>query len=112
MIGHHWSSGNAMATPIAHKGTTAGAKAHAMTALDLLLRPELVTAAKAYFAEQTKETTWKSLIPDGTKPPTDLNREKMERFRPALKKLHYDPAKYGTYMEQLGIKYPTVKPAQ
>ena len=25
MIGHHWSSGIAMATPIAHKGATAGA---------------------------------------------------------------------------------------
>ena len=22
---------------------------------------------------------------------------------------YYDPAKYGTYMEQLGIKYPTIK---
>ena len=36
LIGHHWSSGIAMATPIAHKGTTAGAKAYAMTAIDLL----------------------------------------------------------------------------
>jgi aminobenzoyl-glutamate utilization protein B len=108
-IGHHWSAGIAMATPIAHKGTTAGAKAHAMTALDLLLRPELLAAAKAYFAEQTKEVKWKSLIPDGTAPPTHLNREKMERVRPALRKLHYDPTKYATYLEQLGIKYPTVR---
>jgi aminobenzoyl-glutamate utilization protein B len=109
MIGHHWSSGIAMATPIAHKGTTAGAKAHAMTALDLLLRPELVASAKAYFAEQTKTTKWQSLIPAGTQPPVELNRDKMERFRPALKKLRYDPDKYATYLEQLGIQYPTVK---
>ena len=109
MIGHHWSSGIAMATPIAHKGATAGAKAQAMTALDLVLRPELLTAAKTYFAEQTKETKWKSLIPEGTKAPIDLNKEKMERFHPLLRKLHYDPSKYATYMEQLGIKYPTVK---
>ena len=40
MIGHHWSSAIAMATPIAHKGATAGAKAHAMTAIELLLTPE------------------------------------------------------------------------
>ena len=26
-----------------------------------------------------------------------------------MKKFYYDPTKYGTYMEQLGIKYPTVK---
>jgi aminobenzoyl-glutamate utilization protein B len=109
MIGHHWSSGIAMATPIAHQGATAGAKAHAMTALDLLLKPELLTAARAYFAEQTKETKWKSLVPPGTTAPIHLNKERMERFRPELNKLRYDPSKYGTYMEQLGIKYPTVR---
>jgi aminobenzoyl-glutamate utilization protein B len=109
MIGHHWSSGIAMATPIAHQGATAGAKAHAMTALDLLLKPELLAAARAYFAEQTRETKWKSLVPPGTTAPVHLNKERMERFRPELNKLRYDPSKYSTYMEQLGIKYPTVR---
>jgi aminobenzoyl-glutamate utilization protein B len=112
MIGHHWSSGIAMATPIAHKGATAGAKAHAMTALDLLTYPNLVSAAKAYFAEQTKTTKWQSLIPAQTKAPIELNREKMQRFRPQLEKLRYDPSKYSTYLEQLGIQYPTVKAIQ
>ena len=106
MTGHHWSSGIAVATPIAHQGATAGAKAHALTALDLLLKPELLAAAKAYFAEQTKTTKWKSLIPADTKPPIDLNREKMERLRPQLQKLRYDESKYPTYLEQLGVKYP------
>ena len=109
MVGHHWSSGIAMATPIAHKGATNGAKAHILTALDLLLKPELLSAAKQYFAEQTKETKWQSLIPAGTKAPIDLNKEKMERFRPELQKLRYDPDKYPTYLEQLGIRYPTVR---
>jgi aminobenzoyl-glutamate utilization protein B len=109
MIGHHWSSGIAMATPIAHKGSTAGAKAQAMTALDLLLNPELLAAARRYFGEQTKDTQWKSLIPEGTVAPIDLNRDKMERFRPQLRSLRYDPSKFKTYLEQLGIQYPTVK---
>ncbi|MCW5983197.1 MAG: amidohydrolase [Bryobacteraceae bacterium] len=109
MIGHHWSSAIAMATPIAHKGATAGAKAHAMTALDLLLSPGLLKSAGDYFAEQTKETTWKSLIPEGTEPPIEINREKMDRARPALRKLYYDAERHGTYMEQLGIEYPTVR---
>jgi len=109
MIGHHWSSGISMATPIAHKGATAGAKAHAMTALDLLLNPELLAAAKQYFAEQTKETKWQSLVPVEQKPPVDLNRERMERFRPQMRKFYYDPARYATYLEQLGVAYPTVK---
>ena len=54
--GHAWPNAVAMATPIAHKGSTAGAKVQAMTALDFLLSPELVKQAWAYFNEvQTKE---------------------------------------------------------
>jgi len=26
-----------------------------------------------------------------------------------MKKFYYDPTKYKTYLEQLGIKYPTVR---
>ena len=99
----------AMATPIAHLGATAGAKAHAMTALDLLLKPELLQSARAYFAEQTRETKWQSLVPEGTTAPIHLNRDKMEKFRPQLNKLRYDPSKFSTYLDQLGIKYPTVR---
>jgi aminobenzoyl-glutamate utilization protein B len=95
MIGHHWSSGIAMA--------------HALTAIDLLTNPELLGAARKYFAEQTSKTKWKSLIPADTPPPVWLNRDKMEKFRPELDKLRYDPSKFSTYMEQLGIVYPTVR---
>lgn len=108
MIGHHWSSGIAMATPIAHKGSSVGAAAHALTVLDLLLKPELLKSAQQFFAEQTKTTKWESLIPAGVEPPIHLNRERMERARPQLEKLKYDAAKYATYLEQLGVKYPTV----
>lgn len=107
--GHHWSNAVAMATPIAHKGVTAGAKAEAMTILDFLLKPELLSAAKEYFAEQTKETKYVPLIEADTPAPTYLNKEIMERYRPEMKKYYYDPAKYDTYLEQLGIEYPTVK---
>jgi aminobenzoyl-glutamate utilization protein B len=109
MIGHHWSSGIAMATPIAHQGSTAGAKAYALTALDLLLQPGVLEAARKYFAEQTKDVQWKSLIPEDTRPPIEINREKMDRFRPALKKLRYDSGRYATYLEQLGLQYPTLR---
>jgi aminobenzoyl-glutamate utilization protein B len=109
LVAHHWSSAVAMATPIAHKGSTAGAKAHALTALDFLMRPELVTGAWDYFQAQTKDTKWQSLIPDGVNAPIDLNEEKMKRFRPELEKLYFNPRKYETYLEQLGIQYPTVR---
>jgi aminobenzoyl-glutamate utilization protein B len=35
----------------------------------------------------------------------------MEEYRPRMKALYYDPSKYDTYLEQLGIKYPTVRSA-
>jgi aminobenzoyl-glutamate utilization protein B len=106
---HHWAGGIAMATPIAHKGATAGVAAHALTALDLLTKPELLQSARKYFAEQTKTVQWQSLIPPGTEPPVYLNRDKMERVRPQLEKLRYDPSRYATYLEQLGVKYPTLR---
>ncbi|HEX9705160.1 MAG TPA: amidohydrolase [Gemmatimonadales bacterium] len=110
MTGHHWSSGIAMATPIAHKGASYGARVQAMTAIDLLVDPALLQEAWRYFREvQTKDRKWASLIPAGTEPPTFLNAERMARFRPQLEKLKYDPSRYPTYLEQLGIRYPTVK---
>ena len=49
--GHNWSNAIAMATPIAHKGIVAGGKVMAMTMVDLLMRPEVVVAAKSYFTD-------------------------------------------------------------
>jgi len=108
--GHHWSNAIAMATPIAHKGVTAGAKAEAMTILDFLLQPELVDQAWEYFKNvQTKEETYKPMITKDDAPPIYLNSEIMNRFRPELEKFYYDETKYDTYLEQLGVRYPTVK---
>jgi len=108
--GHSWPNAVAMATPIAHKGSTAGAKVQAMTALDFLLQPELVKQAWDYFRTvQTKEVHYETFLAPEDKPAIEMNKEKMEKFAPQLKKFYYDPAKYKTYMEQLGIQYPTVK---
>ncbi|MET1054893.1 MAG: peptidase dimerization domain-containing protein [Pedobacter sp.] len=108
--GHNWANAISMATPIAHKGVTAGAKAEAMTLLELFTNPELLKSAKTYFAEvQTKETKYIPLISATDKPAIELNKKIMEEYRPAMKKFYYNPAKYKTYLEQLGIKYPTVR---
>jgi aminobenzoyl-glutamate utilization protein B len=64
--------------------------------------------AREYFAEQTKDIQWQSLIPADVAPPAHFNAEKMERVAPELEKLRYDPSRYATYMEQLGIEYPTI----
>jgi len=108
--GHHWSAAVAMATPIAHKGATAGAKVMARTALEFFARPALADSAWAYFNDvQTKETSYSSFLSDTDDPPIHLNKEVMERFRPELEKYYFDPDKYDTLLEQLGVSYPTIR---
>jgi len=108
--GHNWANAIAMATPISHKGATAGAKVQAMTMLDILLRPEVVTGAWDYFRNvQTKTRKYVPFITEKDLPPTFLNKTILDKYRPEMRKLYYDPTKYKTYLEQLGIKYPTVR---
>lgn len=110
MPGHHWANAITMATPIAHKGCTAGAKVEALTLLDMLLKPEVIQSAKEYYTNvQTKDTKYTPLISKDDKPAIHLNKEIMEKFRPEMSKYYYDSSKYSTYLEQLGIKYPTVR---
>ncbi|HEX5070717.1 MAG TPA: amidohydrolase [Vicinamibacterales bacterium] len=108
--GHNWADGMAMATPIAHKGVTAGAKVQAMTLVDLLLKPEVITAAWTYFRDvQTATQKYEPLIRPQDTPAIELNREIMAKYRDRMKPLYFDPTKYKTYLEQLGIKYPVIK---
>jgi len=109
MVGHHWSSGIAMATPIAHKGALAGAQAQAMTLIELLTDKQLLADAKAFYAEQTEDVQWESLIPADVAPPVHFNKERMQRYKPELEKLRYDASKHSTYLEQLGVEYPTLE---
>jgi aminobenzoyl-glutamate utilization protein B len=109
--GHHWANAVASATPIAHKGATAGAKVIAMTALDFLARPELVQQAWDYFKNiQTRNQQYEPLIAPSDRPDVSLNAPTMERYRSEMRKYYYDPTKYKTYLDQLGITYPTVRP--
>ncbi|HXG50975.1 MAG TPA: amidohydrolase [candidate division Zixibacteria bacterium] len=85
---HHWSAGITPTMSIAHKGAVVGAKVLAASALDLLTSPELLAAAKKQFAEDTKDMKYFSLLPPDAKPPVDLNREIMEKYRPAMRKFY------------------------
>jgi aminobenzoyl-glutamate utilization protein B len=109
--GHNWANGIAMATPIAHKGTLAGAKVQALTLLDLLLNPQIVTDAWTYFNDvQTQEQEYIPFIAPTDKPAIFLNEEIMSKWRPLMRPFYYDASRFDTYLEQLGIEYPTVKP--
>lgn len=108
--GHNWSSAIAMATPIAHKGATAGAKVMARTALEFFLTPKLVDDAWSYFREvQTKDVQYTPFITENDPPATWLNARIMEEYAPKLRPYYYDETRYDTYLEQLGIQYPTVR---
>ncbi|MFL5583196.1 MAG: amidohydrolase [Gemmatimonadaceae bacterium] len=110
--GHNWADAIAMATPIAHKGVVAGAKVQAMTLLDLITQPRLVAAAKDYFTNvQTKTVKYRPLMAPTDQPATWLNAEKMARYRDEMRKFYYDPTKYDTYLQQLGVTYPALPTA-
>jgi aminobenzoyl-glutamate utilization protein B len=108
--GHNWANSIAMATPIAHKGVVAGAKVQAMTILDIVMTPQIVTDAWSYFKDvQTKTVKYQPFIAATDQPPIWLNADIMAQYRPEMRKFYYDAKKHRTYLEQLGVTYPTVK---
>lgn len=108
--GHHWSEAVAMATPIAHKGVISGAKVEALTLIDLLTNTNLARQASDYFKNvQTKDIKYVPMVGKDDKPAIYLNKEIMATYRPLMKPFYYDETKYNTYLEQLGIQYPTTK---
>ena len=82
-----------------------------MTVLDMMTTPKLLTDAKTYFTDvQLKTDHYAPLLADTDKPAIWLNAKTMAELRPAMEKFYYDPTKYDSYLQQLGIKYPTVTP--
>lgn len=109
--GHHWSSAMAMATPIAHKGATAGAKVIAATMLDLVQDDALVEDAWGYFDDvQTQNHQYTPFIGPDDPAAIEKNAETMAQFKEQLQELYYDPSRYETYLEQLDIDYPQLEP--
>jgi aminobenzoyl-glutamate utilization protein B len=108
--GHNWANAIAMATPIAHKGALQGAKVQALTLLDMLLTPKVIADAWDYFRNvQTKDRKYTPFIRPVDQPAIWLNADIMAKYRDEMRKYYYDPTKYKTYLEQLGIRYPTVR---
>ena len=102
--GHHWSNAITMATPIAHKGATAGAKVLARAALELFSDEGVLADARGYFEEQTEEHQYTPFIDEDDPPATEKNAALMERFRPLLEPYYFDETRFDTYLKQLGIQ--------
>jgi aminobenzoyl-glutamate utilization protein B len=60
---------------------------------------------------QTKTVKYQPLMRPDDRPAVELNRATMERYRPQMSQYYYNPAKYNSYLEQLGIPYPMVRKA-
>jgi len=104
---HNVLAAMAMATPIAHKGAVAGAKAVALTVLDLMTTPALVADAQDFFKNvQTKDQKYVSMLAPADQPAIHRNDELMGQMRPKMVPFYYDSKKYNTYLDQLGVKYP------
>jgi aminobenzoyl-glutamate utilization protein B len=86
-IAHHWSTVSSGYGSAAWKGLNTGAKVMAATALDLLTKPKLLEDIKNEFEQYSKDHPYKSFLPEGTKPPLNLNKELMDKYREAMVKL-------------------------
>jgi aminobenzoyl-glutamate utilization protein B len=91
----------------------AGSKVIAMTTLDLMLNAKLLKDAKDYFSNvQTRDQKYVAFLSASDKPPIERNADIMNLYRERLRQYYYEPTKYKTYLEQLGIAFPTLeKPA-
>ena len=117
--GHNWANAIAMATPIAHKGATHGAITQSMTLLDFMVRPDLVEAAWDYFRDvQTADLQYTPFIgptdrygpvPVFGMPAIEMNAGILDEFREDMRKFYYDPDVYDSYLDQLGVSYPTLR---
>jgi aminobenzoyl-glutamate utilization protein B len=85
---HHWAAGTALATSIAHKGAVAGSKVMAASIVECFKNPAVIDEAKRVFKEEIAGVEFKSMLPPDQKPPVELNRVMMEKFRPAMRE-HY-----------------------
>lgn len=79
--------------------------------LDLIQSETLVEEAQAYFDDvQTAEEQYVPFIGPDDPPAIEKNADIMEEFRPQLEALYYDPSRFETYLDQLGIDYPQLEP--
>ena len=86
-IDHHWSSVASNYGTTAWKGLNAGAKAMAASVIDLFQKPEELKKIREEFDKYEKEHPYKSFLPEDAKPPLDLNKELMDKYRGLLQKI-------------------------
>jgi aminobenzoyl-glutamate utilization protein B len=85
---HNWQAAVTPTSTIAHKGMVAAAKVLAGAMLDFLTKPDLVRQARVEFEKATTDLRYFAVLPPDAKPPLDLNKETMDRYRPEMAKYY------------------------
>jgi aminobenzoyl-glutamate utilization protein B len=85
---HEWHAAITPTSMIAHKGMVAGAKVLTASILDLLTRPDILQRARTEFDAQLKQAPYFAVLPPDAKPPLDLNKAMMDRYRPEMRKFY------------------------
>lgn len=70
--GHSWQNVSCIASPIGEKGIVYASKVLAVSAVDLLEKPELVAAAREDWKTRMTNRRYTTLIPKGQKPPAKI----------------------------------------
>ena len=70
--GHSWQNVASIGSSVGEKGILFAAKGLAATAIELLAKPELITAARADWQQRMNGKTYFSFIPDGQQPPEKI----------------------------------------
>ena len=70
--GHSWQNVACIGSSIGEKGTIYAAKVLAISAIDLLEKPELLSAAAQDWNKRMKDRKYTTLIPKGQKAPTKI----------------------------------------
>ena len=70
--GHSWQNVACIGSTIGEKGTITAAKVLAVSALDLLEKPDVLTAAREDFAKRMESKKYTSLIPKGQNAPLKI----------------------------------------
>jgi aminobenzoyl-glutamate utilization protein B len=80
--------------------------------VDVLLTPSLVTAAWDYYRNvQTKDVKYESFLRPDDRPAIELNTPILAKYRDQMRSYYYDSSRYPSYLQQLGITYPTLRAA-
>ncbi len=81
LAGHNWMMTRFAGSEVGKKLLTVVAKVLSFSAYDLLLKPEIIDVAKSELKERLNGRTYQSLLPEGSQPDLNTNKDMMEKFR-------------------------------